>query len=350
MVIYIMDTPGHIVDLVEKFESVIFNRQYNGIDDFELVAPATDENMERLQVGRYLVLESNMHGTKMQGVMVIETRHIAYNITMGWTLTVRGCGLKGILKRRVVWQQTTLNGDLSDVVAEVVRTNAIAPKDANRAIPGLVLGTQQQTGKRVDIQLLGETLADWISAICKDNGVGWDITVDGDSMVFGIYSGVDRTYAQTAVPPVVFSPEFDNLESIEYEKDLGNYSNAALVGGEERGSSKQFATVGGGVGLDRYESYIDGSSVSGNGIITAAQYDTLLATYGQTALAKTATTERVDGKVITNGMYAYGTDYFLGDIVQIEALGIKATARITEIIYSEDEQGWSLNPTFANWQ
>ena len=49
--------------------------------------------------------------------------------------------------------------------------------------------------------------------------------------------------------------------------------------------------------------------------------------------------------------HTYGVDYFLGDIVQIEnEYGIQASAQITEIIETENESGYSIIPTFSNWE
>ena len=76
----------------------------------------------------------------------------------------------------------------------------------------------------------------------------------------------------------------------------------------------------------------------------------MLKDYGKEQLAATQYNESFEGSVIPDGLYDFGVDYFLGDLVQIEnENGISAVTRITEIIYSEDENGWALTPTFSSW-
>ena len=55
------------------------------------------------------------------------------------------------------------------------------------------------------------------------------------------------------------------------------------------------------------------------------------------------------GKIITGVNYIYKKDYNLGDIVRIlNEYGMSVNARITEIIESRDENGYSMEPTFEN--
>ena len=47
--------------------------------------------------------------------------------------------------------------------------------------------------------------------------------------------------------------------------------------------------------------------------------------------------------------YKYKEDYNLGDIVNIvNEFGISINARITEIIESQDDNGYTIEPTFEN--
>ena len=170
--------------------------------------------------------------------------------------------------------------------------------------------------------------------------------------IFKIYKGTDRSYNQTDVLPVVFSDEFDNLLSSSYSYEKAEYRNTALIGGEGEGINKRTTTIGDTAGMKRYETYIDGSSVSSNGkIITEEEYYKMLQNYGKEQLSTVAFTEKFEGNVDPAGNYVLNKDYFLGDIVQvINAYGIRATPRIIEIIESEDENGASTVPTFSTWE
>ena len=56
------------------------------------------------------------------------------------------------------------------------------------------------------------------------------------------------------------------------------------------------------------------------------------------------------GEVIAS-RYKYGTDYNLGDKVQVEnEYGISGTAVVTEVTEVEDETGYNVYPTLSEWR
>ena len=352
MEIYVLDGLNGIVDIVGTFKSVIWNVQYNDKNDFELVVPATEENLNALQVGRYLVRGEDITDTAFYNVMVIENYKLDFDMENGWLLTLTGSGLKTIVGQRIVWSQTNLEGNAETMIRQVITQNIISPSDTNRKIDNFVLAESAGLTDTVDLQLMGENIADWLVEICKKFSYGWDVYIANGNYIFKLYKGTDRTYDQSSVTPVVFSAEFDNLLSSSYVYNKAKYQNAALIGGEGEGTSQRTATIGTATGLERFEAYIDGSSVSSNGeIITEQQYIQMLQDYGLTQLAQTAFTQSFSGEIDTDGLYKINRDYFLGDLVQVEnEKGIKAAPRIIEIIYAEDESGISVVPTFSEWE
>lgn len=352
MDIYVLDGVNGIIGLIDAYNSVIWNVQFFGKNDFQIVTAASDANMDLLQEGRLLARESDIKLDSYNNVMLIEKVQIDLDSEKGWLLTVTGKGLKNLLSRRVVWSQITSTGTVETTIRQVITDNAINPTDPNRAIPNLVLDSLQGFTDTADIQLLGENLAEWLESICTTYGYGWDIYIKNHQYVFKLYQGTDRSYNQSSVVPVVFSPEFDNLLSSSYAYDKSGYINAALIGGEGQGTAKRTASIGTASGLARFETYVDGSSVSSNGeIITVEEYTALLQSYGKEQIAVNQITKSFDGEVIPDGLYKLNTDYFLGDIVQIQnEKGISATPRIIEIIYADDENGTSVVPTFSEWE
>lgn len=351
MDIYILDSSNNPADVIDSFKSVIWNVQFFDVNDFELVVPATPKNIQGLQPGTALVRDMDMSAGEYHNVMMVESYEFTFDVDRGWILTVRGGGLKSILKRRVVWQQTNLTGSVESGIRKVITDNVISPADNSRAIPNFVLDSVQGFTDTFDVQLLGENIAEWLVSTCTLYGIGWDIYIKNGNYVFTMKKGTNRTYNQNVNIPVVFSPKYNNLISSTYTYDLENYANAALVGGEGEGTAQKVASIGTATGLNRYESFVDGSSVSSNGdIITLATYMKMLQDYGASQLAENALNEKYEGQVIPNGMYNLNEDYFLGDLVQIDnEKGIEAVTRILEIIYSEDENGYSLLPTFGEW-
>ena len=349
MDIYILDGPNGVKDIIDTFQSVIWTMQYSGLGDFELVLPGTAENVRRLPKGALLVREEDAQDDYFTNVMRVESRRLDFEVDTGWTLTVTGKSLKSILRQRVIWTQYNHTGNLEDGIRQVVEDNAVSPSDPDRAIPNLYLDAPYGDTTTADFQVMGENLGDWVADTCGANNLGWDIYIMGGQFLFTIYKGTDHTY--DGVDPVVFSPEYDNLLTATYEEDGENYANCAVIGGEGEGTSQRIAHAGSGVGLDRWETYIDGSSVSSNGeIITLQTYLSMLKTYGETELAKLKNSEKFSGQVEQNNMFILGVDYDLGDLVQIDNGIISAQSRVTEIIYAEDESGFSLVPTFGTWE
>lgn len=356
MNIYIVDGLNGIIDIIDTFQSVIWNMQYFGSGDFELIVAGTPKNIKRFEVGKMLVRDGDVSNNTYQNVMLIESRELDYNVETGWTLTLRGSGIKRILARRIVWNQTNLTGKVEALIRQVIIDNVINPAVSERKIDDFILDDLQGFSDEIknddaENQLSGENIAEWLESVCTTYGIGWDLYIKNGKYVFKLYKGTDRTYNQSEVIPVVFSPEFDNLIDSKYTYDLTEYKNAGVVAGEGEGTAQRIVSVGSATGLDRYEMYIDGSSVSSNGeIITLDTYMKMLTDYGNEQLKTTQLNEKVEGEIIANGMYKLNEDYFLGDLVQIEnENGISAQTRIIELIYSEDENGSSLIPTFSDW-
>lgn len=353
MDIYVLDGLSGVTDIISTYQSCIWNVQYFSQNDFQLVVNASTNNVNSLKPGAYLVRDVDMSEGEYHNVMVIQKYQLDFDSEKGWLLTLTGKGLKNdLLKRRVVWSQTNLSGNAEEGIRQVITDNVISPSDSDREIDGLVLDDLQGFTDTIEIQLLGENIADWLEEITTTYGYGWDIYIKDSQYVFKLYKGTDRTYNQSAVTPVVFSPEFDNLLSSSYTYNMDEYKNAALIGGEGEGTAQRTATIGTATGLNRYEAYIDGGSVSSNGeIITVEQYTTMLEEYGQTQLDQTAYTQSFSGEIDPAGIYAINEDFFLGDLVQIQnEKGIQATPRIVEIIYAEDASGSSVVPTFSEWE
>ena len=350
MDIYVLNGLSGISGIIDVFESVIWNPQYYGMGSFELTLQATDQTYAMLREDAYLVRGTDVKADGYENVMVVKDRTIRFDAEKGWTMTVSGMGLKSILGKRVVWNQTNLDGTLEAGIRTVVTDAIINPSVADRKISDIVLETAHGYTEEITVQLFGENVATWLQEICTQYGYGWDVAIHNGKYEFRLIKGVDRTFSQSAVPPVVFSQDYDNIAESEYTEQKSDYCNVARIGGEGEGTSKRMTETGSASGLDRSEVYVDGSSVSSNGeIITLATYIKMLQAYGDQFLSGKTMNTTYTGKVIDNGMYVPGVDYDLGDIVQIQDRFANATARITEFIYSEDASGASLLPVFSEF-
>lgn len=339
-----------IVGMLDTYKSLIWNEQYFGYGDMQLIVQATPENLSQLTTGRYLVREDCITTNGYTNVMIIEGVQVSFSVENGVLMTVTGKSLKNLLSRRIVWQQITLSGEIEDTIRQVVLDNVIYPVNEERAITRFILGEEQGFSETADIQLLGENIAEWLQTVCETNAYGWKIDIINNQYVFSLYKGTDRTVNQSVVTPVIFSKDFDNLITADNKSSIETYKNSALVIGEERNGEKVTVGIGDATDLNRYETKIDGSSVTSNGgVIIPPQYDDLLIGYGTEELGKLKTQNTVEATIDPNGIYKLNRDYFLGDLVTLETTQ-NANSRITEIIYSEDENGISIVPTFSEWE
>lgn len=335
-------------EIIEAYSSVVWNMQFYGRSDFQLVVPGTARNVSLLKRGTLLVRDMDVLEDGFRNVMMIKKRTIRWDVENGWIMTLSGPGLKAIVGRRVIWQQLNLSGTVEDGIRQAINDNIISPALPERVIPGFALAPAVGIPDTWETQVFGRKLDEWLAEVGQTYGIGWDVFISEGKYVFELSQGTDRTIGQSAVDPVVFSPEYDNLAEASLDEDDEQYFNAGIVGGEGEGTDQKTAVVGTASGLDRIEAYIDGSGVSSNGeIITLAKYKELLETFGREQLATASNTVKYDGKIVNNTMYALGKDYFLGDIVTIlNDYGIEMSCRISEMIYAIDETGESLVPTF----
>lgn len=352
MEIYVLDLDANILDMIDTFTSCIWTTQYYSVNDFQLVVAATAKNIDLLQEGRLLCRDKDRNENTWKNVMLIKSIKIDNDTENGDTITVTGSGLKYIVSRRVVWKQTILNGSVEDGIRQIITENIISPEDEKRKMDHFRLADKIGIEDTFDVQVMGDNIAEWMETTCSTYGIGWDVYIDNAELVFQLYKGLDRSYNQQERIPVVFSDDFDNLLSTTYTYEKGDYKNAALIGGEGEGTDQRTTSIGDAQGFDRYETYIDGSSVSSNGkIITEEEYYKMLQDYGKNELSNVSTTETFEGSTDQNGNYVLNKDYFCGDIVQVtNEYGISATPRITEIIESSDENGTSVVPTFSTWE
>lgn len=82
--------------------------------------------------------------------------------------------------------------------------------------------------------------------------------------------------------------------------------------------------------------------------ISHNEYISLLIQRGREKLAENIEITSFEGEVDSMNMFKYGQDYFIGDIIQIaNEYGHETTARILELVTSDDESGTSVYPTFS---
>ena len=344
----VLDTEFKAVGIMDSFESFIWTDRYSKCGDFEIYGPANTEALSLLQVDYYLWNKDSEHA------MIIEDIEINTDTEDGNYYTVRGRSLESILERRIIWTQTTIDGNLQNGIKKLLDDNIINPTDENRKISNFIFEESDDeniTTMTLDAQYTGDNLYETICSICDSNGLGFKITLREDNhFIFKLYYGIDRSYNQIKNPYVVFSPNFNNIINSNYKETKSAYKNVGLVAGEGEGSSRKTVTVGNVSGLERREMFIDAGDIStntGDKTLSEKEYNSQLEERGNEELSDYQLIQSFEGEMETTQMFKLGEDYFIGDIVQTSnEYGKEARSRVTEIIWSQSASEYSMYPTF----
>lgn len=333
--------------VLEEYSSLIWTSRYYTPGDFEICANVTPKSIEFLKIDNFVIRPDD------ENVGIIEDIVIQINADGQEMITAKGRFLSSILGRRIVAEQTNfVDTYVSDAIAGLINQNIIEPRNRTRRIPGFIMGSSETLGEQITMQVTGANLLDKVNELCQAYGLGHKIILtNNNKFQFELYHGTDRSYDQDVNPHVVFSDEYDNIISANYEKNQQKKVTSVLVAGEGEGTSRYTLWVGGvphGFGLKLYEAYKDARDLSSNnGEIPITEYDQMLAQRALEVLSNftTAFSSEVDFKTIE-----YKKDVYLGDIVTVEnkRWGISMNCRLVEVIESVDSTGaYTINPTFG---
>ena len=341
----VADTHFSRLCAVDDYTSFIWTTRYYDVGDFQLTIPMSSHNLRYLQVKNYV-----MRGDDDSEMGIIERRKVTQDLNGQEVMTVSGRFLASILARRIIAEQTQVSGTIAQCVTQLINVSAINPTDNARKLP-MSIGTLDIPATQMQQQFTGKNLLEAIKNICKTYSLGFAVRYDDDngSMVFDMFTGVDRSYAQDVNTYAVFSSEYGNLQSSDYVEDASAIVTNVLVAGEGEGLQRKtiWASKGNPTGLSRYELYQDARNASTNdGAITDEVYYQQLQDEGLESLADMA--QMFAGQVTFTNI-EFGTDLNIGDICTIESVswGMYMDARLIEVIESVGESGaYTITPSF----
>lgn len=388
MDLYVFNKSFRTVAVIDEYESFNWTDRYNEAGDFELILLTTSELLDVFRPDYYLYFNQSEH------LMIIEGTEIKTDDEKGDRLVVTGRSLESILERRIIWNKTKFNiaNNFQHAIVKMV-INAMAtpmsqyigdwaqtdePPAARRLISNLIVHRDWDAKwspiKMDAIEYWGENLYDIVSDLCKsrDPEVGFKITwrQSDNTFHFYLYLGNDHSSGNSEHNiPVSFSPRLENIFDTNYYESVQGYKTTVLIIGQYpktgntdeieekttwacRGSSLDTYT-----GLYRREVYCDARNVpykdddretdniyDWGKVVKPALQEEGKKTLNETANKKAKTFE---GEVDYQTTYIYGTDYKLGDIVDVSDIyGHEMKARIVEVTFSDDEEGFSINPSF----
>ena len=363
----IRDENTTLLGIVDTAKSIIWRSVFFGVGDFEIYVQASPEIVALLQVGN-LVTRPNDND-----VAIVESIKISDDSRDGCMITATGRMAKCILERRLVYNlsgsvntPTILQGNVENAARQLVEENAIDCKfDSRRNIPQLILGDLwndwheivDENGLPAQKQVSCENLLTCTDALLQEYGLGAKVILDADAgkLCYVVYSGIDRSWSNAeGNDPVVFSKEYDNLTSSDYEYDTTKEKNVALIGGAGDDVDRFFSIIAGWQeGLHRREMWIDAKSMNRKykdadnveHTYPASEYRAMLNAVGNQKLIASPAKETFDGTIdIQNSRWQYNVDFALGDVVtmQNDDIGKYINVRMLEVLEVQDENGYSI--------
>jgi len=363
--IEVRNTDFELVGIVDTFNSVIWQSKYYGVGQFEIYIKADDTSLAFLKEDYYITRQNDIE------VGIIEHINVSDNEQDGEMLTVSGRFAKSILDRRHICKlsgnsntATILSGNVETATRQVVSDNAInCSFDSRRNMPNLELGTVagiskiivDENGNAAEKQVSYENLLEYTDGVLKEYEMSSTVILSGVKLKYTIYEGADRSVGNAeGNDPVIFSKEYDNLLSTEYDYNTVNNKNTALIGGAGEGIDRFYSVLESNKsGLARRETWVDASSINRTykdeneeeQQYTDAEYIVMLNAKGKQDIAEFTTVETLNGEIdVMNGNYIYNSDFFLGDIVTLQdnKLNKYTSVRIVELTEVQDENGYQI--------
>lgn len=378
---YLLDNELNKKYIIDTYSSAIWAKRYNDIGDCELVISASIENFRKIKECKYIARNDDDMVCKIKKV------ELQTDEENGDQLILTGKDITDILNQRIVIKQTNFNGSVEDYIRTLINDSIIKPTNTDRKIKNFTLANKKGFTETIREQVTYDNVGDKIQKLCKQYGWGYKVTINNGSFIFALYKGSDISEY------ITFSHNYDNISTTDYSKDDSNIKNVALVAGEGEGVARKTITIGNGIGIDRHELYVDARDISSeidydellinypngkekvinnviyyqvNGIniavltkndageITNVQlcnniYMENLKNTGYEKMSEYASITSFAGEIIVGMSYKYKEDYNLGDIVNIvNEYGISINVRISEVIENQDDNGYTMEPTFEN--
>lgn len=351
--------PEHLIDVYESF---IWTERYSGWGDFELVVRSNRRLRRILEAGVHL------HIARSYRVMTIETIEDGVDDDGAPTLTVTGRSLEAILEDRPgfssvaslldneKWVLTGLPADIARTMFTHICVNgAISPHDtiplyqSGSFLP--TTGAIAEPAESTTLSFEPASLYKHIKHVCDVYNLGFRIvrtnSLGDPRLQFHIYTGRDKTSAQTVRAPVIFSPALDNLSDTKELTSFANYKNVALVLSKQGTAWVYPDNVDPDVaGFERRVLVVKVDNIDD---VLPEDVPATLQQRGKEALADHRIVLGFDGEIPqAQGLYVYGNDYDLGDLVEKRNVdGFSAYMRVTEQIFVSDRVGIRSYPTLT---
>lgn len=337
----IIDDEFNLLGEVDRYFSAQIGISWSGIGELELQINRYLQHADKLVKGN-IIFPYN----RLDQAYIIRHREIELDEngkqTENWS--IKALSLKTFTSQRLIYPAAgktheSVSGNVETVMRHFVNTQMINPSDPARIFPRLVLGANQNKGPAIEENSRYDSLSEKLTELSELHGLGWNIELDmkNKRFEFVVKEGRNLVANQTGLPQVIFSTEFETIESLEYTESDLDYKNFAVVAGQGEGVERRIISIGDAAGADRYEMFVDARDVSeeddeGN----PRPVEKVVADLnkrGNEKLSEHAQEIYLGGQILTTLRLIYGKDFSVGDVVTVrdKGWGVTMDTRITAV-------------------
>ncbi|RDY22887.1 hypothetical protein CHF27_011245 [Romboutsia maritimum] len=355
MELYVLDTNFNRLGVIDKYECLIWERNYYKSSTFSMQIIPNFEQFNLLKKGNILLKRDNT-----KEAMFIEHKELEENEEGVEKLVVQGFSLTQWLDRRITLYKQQQKANAETVMRNYVNINCINPADTNRKISNFVNGIDNKLCNKIDYLSHYKPLLEELQSIAETNELGYRVDLDliNKEYIFEVYQGLDRTNNQEVNSKAIFSTEFENINKQKYVESDNNYRNMVLVAGAGEDANRKTLSLGiENKDLDRYELFVDARDISDTRTqggeecpLDADEYNSLLEQRGKEKLSEFSRIKTFDCELLNVNSLKYRIDYDLGDKVSIinKKWGLMLNERITTIEETYNEEGLEIKLTIGN--
>lgn len=318
---------------ISQFESFIWTERYWEYGDFELVVPLNVRNVSLIGLDDYLKIPTS------DTLMIVENiEYVSPVKDEGGKFNITGRSLDSILDRRILFQDYKRSIKAEAFITQMVKACFKDSSNSDRSIDYLYIEENNDPDVETDPvkvdESKGSNLGDIILKSSKDNELGFRINFKNDgSFHFEVFAGKDKKY-------IVFSENNLLLEEAKVYQSNTDLKTFALVSGADSDISVNIE--GSPTGINRRETYSGSYTINK----TDPGYRNELELKGKNDLEDHIVVKTIEGQLLNIGKYRLRRDFDLGDLITIQNPYYKATARITEVIQSWNQEGYLIYPGF----
>lgn len=319
----ILDTSFNLLGEIDNYESLQLTRRFYRPGEFEMHIQIGKRHTDQLLHDRVIYINNQPHKSG-----IIRYREITQDDSGNETLIVRGPALGGVLDQRITVTDNydRIRGPAETVMKHYVTNHLISSIYPDRNIPVFSVSPNLLRGKETPWQSRFEPLDQVMQEIAEWCDIGWLVLLNFQSKKweFDVLPGRNLTTGQNILPPVIFSHDYDNIQSQQYVDSKLQFKNTGYAGGKGENEDRLIQLVGGSSGLDRREVFLDCSSAE-----NAAE----LIEMGEQKLSDSKPIVTYNGMILNTNSFVYEVDWDLGDIVTLQnrSWNLTMDSRITEV-------------------